>query len=443
MIFAGITEFWTFFIPPETPELVVLAVNLGFFLFWFVCLQISIAVTSGANCEGAGVKIDREGWLIADTMRADYGEEVPEREVRNLIGTKSIAVMDGVEVFVRKCKVLKEERQAKMACWASLLAHITGFAGIQVGGTLQHMDAFRTNTGMLLLAAVINQVFVMGLFRLADAIRTKTSAMDGVTDSRDQLYHEYVAQAENDAASLSISFLTVQAFRFMLSGVLPRNNGCEEHDTEPMLDYARILGLYALGLGIFLCSVLLYFVARDRAENVHAIRCIDLMKNQGAMVFAWCIIGATAWLFEFSGVMDSIGGAHSMTGIMLLALFLSFSALCAIFVLGKVEDRSKEEPREDYQVGPLVRNVIMGLSILVGFSWEHAFNRSLHAVSDQTSMPHLCQLCMGLLVALSIIPAWRKYILEKALIHTQKADNSGDHGIDSSHHEPLEFEDMT
>jgi MFS family permease len=443
MIFSGITEFWTFFIPPETPEMMILGVNFGFFLFWFVCLQVSIAIISGANCEGAGVKIDREGWLIADTMRADYGEEVPEREVRNLIGEKSVAVMDGVEVFVRRCKVLKEERQCKMACWATLLAHLTGFAGIQVGGTMQHMDAFRNNTGMLLLAAFINQIFVMGLFRIADAIRTRTSGMDGVTDSRDELYHEFVAEAENDAASLSISFLLVQALRFMLSGVLPRNNGTEAHGAEPMLDYARILGLYGLGLGIFLCSVLLYFVSRNTAlyKNVHGRRYIDLMKNQGAMVFAWCVLGATGWQAEFSGVMDSIGGAHSMTGSLLLALVLSCSAMVAIFGLDKIEDQGKEK-KDNHQVGKLVRDVITALSILVGFSWEHAFSNSIDAVAAQTSMPHLCNLCMGLIVALSIIPAWRKYILEKVMIHTQK-DEHGGHDVASSHYEQLEFEDMT
>jgi len=50
---------------------------------------------------------------------------------------------------------------------------------------------------------------------------------------------------------------------------------------------------------------------------------------------------------------------------------------------------------------------------------------------------------MGLIVALSIIPAWRKYILEKVMIHAHKADGSGGHGTASSHYEQLEFEDMT
>jgi len=445
LIFSGITEFWTFFVPPDASDFAVLGVNFGFFFFWFACLQVSIAIISGANCEGAGVKIDREGWLIADTMRADYGEEVHEREVRNLIGEKSVAVMDGVEVFVRRCKVLKEERECKIACWATLFAHLTGFAGIQVGGTLQHMYHFRSSTGMLLLAAVINQIFVVGLFRIADFLRKKTAAMDGVTDSRDELYNEFVSEAENDAASLSISFLTVQALRFMLSGVLPDNDGTDPHHPKPVLDYPRIFGLYGLGLAIFLCSVLLYFLARNSAmyKNSHVRRYVDLLKNQGAMVFAWCVLGATGWQAQKSHVMDSIGGAHSMTGTLMLALVLSFSAMCAIFGLDRIEDSSKEKSREDHQVGKLVRNVVTALSILVGFSWEHVFAHSIAAVSGQTSMPHLCHFCMGLLIAVSIIPAWRKYILEKVMIHTQKAEGHGGHGVESSHYEQLEFEDMT
>jgi len=444
LIFSGITELWMFFVPGDTDDRIILCVNVGFFFLWFILLQISIAVISGANCEGAGVKIDKEGWLIADTMRADYGEEVPEREVRNLIGEKSVAVMDGVEVFVRRTKVIKEERQSKMACWATLLAHLTGFAAIQVGGTLQHMEGFRDNFFMLLLAAVINQILIMGLFRVANCVRAKTSALDGVVDSRDELYHDVVAEAENDAASLAISFLTVQALRFMLSGVLPKISGIEPHHAKPAIDWPRILGLYGLGLAIFVCTVLVYFLVRNTAsyKNVHFRRYIDMMKNQGAMTFAWCVLGASGWQAQASHVMDAIGGAHSMTGSLMLALILSFSAMIAIFGLDKIEDRSKEN-REDHQVGKLVRNVITALSILVGFSWEHAFAHSIEAVSQQTSMPHLCHFCMGLLVALSIIPAWRKYILEKVMIHTQKVEDTSGHGELSSHYEQLEFEDMT
>jgi len=445
LVLSGITECWTFFIPAGTSDFAVLGVNLVFFFFWFICLQVSIAFISGANFEGAGVKIDREGWLIADTMRADYGDEVPEREVRNLIGEKSVAVMDGVEVFVRRCKVLKEDRECKMACWATLLAHLTGFAGIQLGGSLQHMGIFRGNAFMLLVAAVITQIFVVGVFRIADFVRQKTSSMDGITDSRDELYNEFVLDAENDAASLSISFLTVQALRFLLSGVLPSNMGTYPRNSEPVLDYPRIFCLYGLGLAIFVCSVLLYFLARN-SKNSHVRRYVDLLKNQGAMVFAWCVLGATAWQAQTSHVMDSIGGAHSMAGILMLALILSFSALCAIFGLDRIDridDSGKEKSRDEHHFGKLVRNVITALSILIGFSWERVFSHSIAAVSRQTSMPLLCQFGIGLLIALSIIPAWRKYILEKVMTHTQKVEEHGGHGVESTRYEQLEFEDMT
>merc|ERR1711884_1015572 len=102
---------------------------------------------------------------------------------------------------------------------------MTGFAAIELGGTLQHLPFFQVHPLLTCVAMMVNNVILVGLFRAAHEVRKRTSALDGYVDERDELYDEYVEAAENDAAGLSVSFLAIQAVRFWLTGVLPDNQG--------------------------------------------------------------------------------------------------------------------------------------------------------------------------------------------------------------------------
>merc|ERR1719464_2076054 len=137
-------------------------------------LQFSLAIISGASCESRSVKFDKQAWVVADALRSDYGDEVNDNAVRNPIGTKSIAMLDGLEVFVQKARVVREERELKIRCWAMLLAHMTGFAGIQLGGTLQHLPVFQKHPLLTVVAMIINELLLLGLFRAAQEMRKRT-----------------------------------------------------------------------------------------------------------------------------------------------------------------------------------------------------------------------------------------------------------------------------
>mmetsp|Transcript_20401 Transcript_20401/g.62009 ORF Transcript_20401/g.62009 Transcript_20401/m.62009 type:complete len:510 (+) Transcript_20401:195-1724(+) len=419
LIFQGINEIIMVAIKPQT-EMLVVVINFALFLVWFIMLQLTIAVVSGANCEGGTVHLNREAWVVADSLRADYGEEV-HTEVRNPVGQKSIAVLGGLEVFVQKSKVLREFRESQMKCYATLLAHMTGFAAINFGGAVQHLDVFKASPAMTVVAMLMSQAMLFALFRAATEVRKHTSALDGQVDERDELYMEHVEEAENETAGLSVSFLTVQAMRYWLTGQLPTISGHEHPEYEHPV--GAVLGLVMMGCAVGACSLMLFFVldGPTLSKSPGLRRLLQMVETQGLMVFAWCLLWAARWQAFRSHVFGQIGGPDSMGGRIILALVLSLCSLAAIGGLDTLADAARARgTRDDAQVTALIFSGIEALSLTVGFSWEHSFDGGVAAVASLTRTPHLTKFALAIVVALVIVPAWRKFILEKVMIHKRK-----------------------
>merc|ERR1711904_506603 len=130
------------------------------------------------------------------------------------------------------------------------------------------------------------------------------------------------------------------------------------------------------------------------------------------MSFAWCVLWATRWLALGWGFLAAIGcSPETMQGRVLLALVLSGMSLIFIFVLDKVEDAAGGHSRLDR----VIQNIVNALSILVGLSWEYCFDGGLEAVVSVTDHPLLIKLVFTFLVALVILPAWKRYILVKIM----------------------------
>ncbi|CAE8628629.1 unnamed protein product [Polarella glacialis] len=143
---------------------------LGFLLFgaFLVLLHTVVGFFSGAwklNRTTVGrlvykpVELPEAVWVIADPLRADYGTALDESEVRNHTGEKSIAFKDNMEVFVRKKHMAREARERRTKCWATLFAHMAGFAAINAGGDVQHVMIFKssplTSLGSVAITAVL------------------------------------------------------------------------------------------------------------------------------------------------------------------------------------------------------------------------------------------------------------------------------------------------
>merc|ERR1712217_994301 len=98
-----------------------------------------------------------------------------------------------------------------------------------------------------------------------------------------------------------------------------------------------------------------------------------------------------------------------------MVLELSAVALFFVIFLDKVDDSHKGT--EDSRAGAsAIQQIITALGILVGFSWEHCFEGSVAAVAGLTSHPRITKLALAISVTMLVVPAWRKYILVKAMM---------------------------
>jgi len=381
----------------------LLLVDYFFVAFWFAVLQFMTFYQSGATHLENALAFEQLVWVIAEPLRADCDTEVPERDVRNVSGMKSIAYRDHHEVFVRKKAANREMFARRTNCWATLLAHMTGFAAINAGGQLQHVKFFERSAPLAMLAVVVNLLFLLVLFRVAALLRQAGRPSSGGPNGCRELFHEEVEEAENDVLSLSTSFLTVQALRFALTGALPGKDGIEE--PELARGPACVLGLYGAGLASGLGVLALLLVLRRES------RVLECVQNTCAMVFAWCLLWATRWLALGLPVLEELRAAPAtILGRVLLALVLSTAALLIIFLLDLVEDNAAGA-----RVARVVQNVVNALCILIGFSWEHCFDGGVEAVVGKFTNPVSMDLALTALVAMVIIPAWRRNILARVL----------------------------
>merc|ERR1719510_1736485 len=74
----------------------------------------------------------------------------------------------------------------------------------------------------------------LNVIKLFESMNAKSSgvesehAKDEVKENMKKKWEVTVVEAMNDVAALNVSFLTVQACRFNITGVLPNNMGIEE-----------------------------------------------------------------------------------------------------------------------------------------------------------------------------------------------------------------------
>jgi hypothetical protein len=416
-------------------------------LVYLVLMQLTIGIISGALFRSWDTDdIDEEKWVVADPMLKDFNVlEVHPDRVRNKVQNKSVYVDDyQMEVPVEKKKMNLEKKKRRMKCWATILAHMSGFAAINAGGSLQQMHLFSNpryiehegslplrGLGLLhffmaFLPVIITELFCLLSFKLSSRFRDmqmQEALASGRKGVRAQMCNKECDEAENDVSSLSISFLTVQAVRYWVTGVLPGVEGIEEiHGEEWVPGLNHVIILYVVGMLFGLVSVILVVIIAKLAvereegqEETKGERMKELIRetalNSSAMSFGWCVLWATRW----AGVRQENIDVKSVMGRVVIALILSGMAMSVVFVLDKVDDA--HQGVEDSQVGAqAIQTIIGALGVLVGFSWEHSFDGGVEAIASQTDYEGPMQLFFAFLVVAFIVPAWRRHILTKVMV---------------------------
>lgn len=423
LMFQGINQILEALIKGFAPWL-QLSIKFGHMLLYIFAMQLTIGLISGMICDDGPdrANLDEEVWTIADGLRADFGRAMKPAEVekiRNKTGKRSVWI-DPYNVEVPVVRILEElqKRKRRMRCFGMLLAHMSGFAAINAGGEWQHLPMFKTSPWMALIpvpltVAVLQTVFIVSnKFREGRVEAAKKAGGVGKGLRRAKLCHETVVEAENDVCSLVMSFLLCQVIRFAICGALPDIEGGDQGHVS----LTHVSALYLSGMGAGAISIVLSFNAAAEEEEEEGVslkeRFIETFANSFGMLFAWCLLYATRWLFFILATRAGVLVPNTMMGRIILALAVSVFAAWMVFIMDVIDDAF----RANSGAGPTaIRTIIQALAILVGFSWEHSFDGGVAAVASCTGSKETAKFVLGTAVFFLLVPAWRRHILTKVI----------------------------
>jgi hypothetical protein len=157
--------------------------------------------------------------------------------------------------------------------------------------------------------------------------------------------------------------------------------------------------------------------------RVYMLRWNYIASNMFATVFSWCTMFGTKWWLH--STMMSLDAHYdlllpvdpnSTLQRIILALVTTFGSFVLVFVLDKLSDMDCTGAVADLCCDCM----ISAISILVGFAWEQAFDAGVEVVAALTAeespwYPAFTKLGLALVVAIIMIPAWRRHLLKKTL----------------------------
>ena len=314
-----------------------------------------------------------------------------------------------------------------------LLAHVAGFAAINCFGILMRMEVFAQSWGMAFFSMVIACVIVILMVTAYRALRHKFATGGSAADQH--LLDEEAEEGGEDIMALLASFLFVQVFRYALCGILPDGHGGEPTEDIENHDGAQVLWLMGFGyFSAFLCGVIVFVNAMPSPfsaflSGIKVQQAVRMLTMTCAMIHCWCLYFAGVWMMAASDLAEFIGVYEDSALLkVILACLLTVYAFALIFVLEKLASLEATGPKADQAI----YTVMGSLGILVGFTWEQAFERSVSTVVQATpDFPApLLKAGLALFIVAMVLPAWRMYIILHTMKHSTEhmADDDYEHG---------------
>mmetsp|Transcript_75056 Transcript_75056/g.172036 ORF Transcript_75056/g.172036 Transcript_75056/m.172036 type:complete len:585 (-) Transcript_75056:54-1808(-) len=339
-----------------------------------------------------------------------------------------------------------------------LLAHISGFACINLFGHLQQQHRFSASPFASLGSAVLALCFCAFMNKITRVIRHQLIHRDKDMDEFEEMWDEAVQESENDVFSLCVSFLCVQSLRFAVSGTLPNDEGDEAVATlfhhswyEPVLLIlfgsagSLVLTMYFLGLRSVKKNEKPKGLARRVTMSVDGV--LTRLKKASTMevasvpliewervseLFCTTISHASAWAILF-GAKWAIAGLLTVEDETILNLLCAFvlSGFCCAFiwVLDNIQDSVRAEAREARDgdnaeqskerveiTSEIIRHLVDQVGIIIGFGWERCFDGAVVAVASPTPNPLVTKFILAVLCAVVVLPAWRLYLVPMVVL---------------------------
>lgn len=305
---------------------------------------------------------------------------------------------------------------------STILAHITGFAAMYGFSDLQEVEFFEEHgaTGIVMVMCIAAVVISFIAFTMSKVISGVASA-DGSTDEDEERWMEVCKEADDDVVCLAVSFLLVGLLRYVIRGKnFPYEPGkvgnVTQHDCNQLL-------------GCGLCSFLLVAIGGAGIYYHHVSlrpvrRVVENFQHLTSMLTAWVGLFYSEWQLYVWGWESTIIG-----GCLIVACCVTFFSLAGILVLNVSNSFVKAGEETSKMLGKAMRSGSLALGVLVGFSWERAFDVAFEeiALKMEKSRHHLVNseaavVFMSIILFAVVAPAWRFYILPSTIEEEQLED---------------------
>ncbi|CAK0864223.1 unnamed protein product [Prorocentrum cordatum] len=254
--------------------------------------------------------------------------------------------------------------------------------------------------------------------QLFDYVREKVCVLDdGEKDFFEELWDDMAEETEDDVIGLTASFLTAQTLRYSITGNMPNAEGDEAPALVEGYSNWNVSCLIGWGFAMVIIEGVRLALIKKTFK-----RFTPQLQNVMAMNMAWSLFFGFGW---FMGV--NFPSLQGMLKHVVVALGLTFSSMLMIFVLDSVEIALKASHKKQVSktadtsdnkraknIASFIESIVVALAILIGFSWEKAFDVAVEGVakaSEQRVPEHATKLLMGVVLAGVVVPAWRLHIL--------------------------------
>lgn len=307
---------------------------------------------------------------------------------------------------------LKGKDVERQEASGTVLAHITGFAAMYGFADAREI-AFVEELGVtgLILLIVVASALIGLLSVVTDYIMQKVAAGSGIIDEEEERWMEICDETDDDVFCLAVSFLFAMLFRQLIRGRAVYEpgevEGVDQHEANLLLGLALSFMLL-VGIGAVVIINKSAVLERHKTRK----RMVGNFQHLNSMIMAWSFLFWAEWQLHVFGWERTVIGAC-----IVIAFFLSFTCFTMVFVLSSVAERFKSNKLAEKALGSLE----LALGVLVGFSWERAFDVGFEEVEHAlvhdprgSVIPAWVTVALlSILLLVVVAPAWRYYIFTK------------------------------
>jgi len=271
----------------------------------------------------------------------------------------------------------------------------------------------------IIVAIVVASIFILGLSFFMRSVMAKVEArdiLDSNGDARqveeeDQKWVDTCEEAEDDVFSLTVGFLIVLLLRNMIRGEVqayePGKIGAVTQSEANKL-------LMCSGVATLLVIVGAICPMHELIGESHLRkRALTNVQHLNSMVMAWGLLFWAEWQLYVSGWEHT-----TMGGCIVVAISVSTGAFISVILLSAIptaHTANKFGKRA-------AKSIVLALGLLIGFTWERAFDVAFEELEEHYAehhsskwLGHAIVTCVSLVLTAIVAPAWRHYILPRAL----------------------------